>query len=183
MGQGKAADLAKQVRATRSGLPINIGSSVSGYGNATGSSNLCNSLAPVKIQKGMDRTNNPVYGPTPQWYYPGDIGQLQLSQLSANNQPRMFGWMGINQLTGPGRNNWDLALLKNFSTPRFKGEHGTLQFRRETCNTFNHPEWNGGSAGCSSSTPFGQPCNYATYTNANGSKTVVNVGVGDVSGA
>jgi len=26
----------------------------------------------------------------------------------------MFGYMGINQLTRPGRNNWDLALLKNF---------------------------------------------------------------------
>jgi hypothetical protein len=107
---------------------------------------------------------------------------LQQSQLSANNQPGMFGWMGINQLTGPGRNNWDLALLKNFTTPWFKGEHGTIQFRWETYNTFNHPEWKGINAGCSSSTPFGQPCNYATYT-INGKQTPVNAGEGDVSSA
>jgi hypothetical protein len=166
-----------------SGLPINIGCTESGYGNGTGSSSMCNSLAPVKIQKGWDTTNNPVYGPTKQWYNPADIGMIQLSQLSANNQPGMFGWMGINQLTGPGRNNWDLALLKNWSTPWFKGEHGTIQFRWETYNTFNHPEWNGVNAGCGGTTPFGDPCNYATYTNASGSKYTVNAGNGDVSGA
>jgi hypothetical protein len=164
-----------------SGLPVNIGCTVSGYGNGTGSNNMCNSLAPVKIQKGVD--NNPTYGPEVQWYNPADVGQLNLSQLSANNQPGMFGWMGINQLTGPGRNNWDLALLKNFSAPWFKGEHSTVQFRWETYNTFNHPEWQGISSGCGSTTPFGEPCNYATYTNSSGGKTTVNQGMGDVTSA
>jgi hypothetical protein len=164
-----------------SGLPVNFGCSVSGYGNGTGSSNMCNSLAPMVIAKSVD--NNPTYGPMKQWYNPQAVGQIQQSQLSANNQPGMFGWMGINQLTGPGRNNWDLALLKNFSTPWFRGEHSTVQFRWETYNTFNHPEFSGISAGCGSTTPFGQPCNYATYTNANGTKNVVNAGQGDVNAA
>jgi len=162
------------------GLPVNFGCSESGFGNGTGSNSMCNSLAPVKIQKGID--NNPTYGPMVQWYNPADVGMLNQSQLSANNEPGMFGWMGINQLTGPGRNNWDLALLKNFSAPWFKGEHSTVQFRWETYNTFNHPEWNGISSGCSSSTPFGDPCNYATYT-INSKSTPVNAGNGDVSGA
>jgi len=29
-------------------------------------------------------------------------------------------------------NNWDLAMLKNFSMPWFKGEHSSLQSRWET---------------------------------------------------
>jgi hypothetical protein len=157
------------------GLPINIGCSESGYSNGTGSSSKCNSLAPLKIQKSVDQ--NPTYGPEVQWYNPADIGQIQLAQLSANNQPGMFGWMGNYTLVGPGRNNWDLALLKNFQAPWFKGEHSTLQFRLETYNTFNHPQWQGISSGCSSTTPFGNPCNYAT------TPSVVNLGQGDVSSA
>jgi hypothetical protein len=163
------------------GLPINIGCSVSGYSNGTGSSNKCNSLAPLRIQKGVDQ--NPTFGPEVQWYNPANIGQISLNQLSANNQSGMFGYMGNFALVGPGRNNWDLALYKNFSAPWFKGEHSTLQFRLETYNTFNHPQWQGISSGCSSTTPFGAPCNYATYTNSNGSKNVVNLGQGDVTSA
>ena len=49
----------------------------------------------------------------------------------------MFGYMGRNVLTGPGRNNWDLALLKDFRAPWFNGEYSTFQFRLETFNTFN----------------------------------------------
>ena len=91
--------------------------------------------------------------------------------------------MGPNQLTGPGRNNWDLALLKNFSTPWFKGEHSTIQFRWETYNTFDHPEWSGINSGCTGTTPFGSPCNYAVINNSNGTKTTNNLGQGDVSSA
>jgi hypothetical protein len=130
----------------------------------------------MRVQKGID--NNPTYGPIVSWFNPNNVGQLQLSQLSANGQPGMFGWMGINQLTGPGRNNWDLAMLKNFTAPWFKGEHSTVQFRWETYNTFNHPEWQGISAGCGSTTPLGASCGYQTIDG----KTY-NLGRGDVSSA
>ena len=70
----------------------------------------------------------------------------------------MFGYMGRNVLTGPGRNNWDLALLKNFQLPFAGGEHSNLQFRLETFNTFNHTQWKSISSGCSGNTPFGAPC-------------------------
>jgi hypothetical protein len=71
-----------------------------------------------------------------------------------------------------------LALLKNFQAPWFKGEHSTIQFRWETYNTFNHPEWQGISSGCDSTTPFGNPCNYQVT----GGKTY-NLGRGDVTSA
>jgi hypothetical protein len=157
------------------GLPINLTCSESGYGNGTSSTSKCNTLAPLKIRKSVDQ--NPTYGPEVQWYNPADVGQIQLSQLAANNQPGMFGWMGNYTLVGPGRNNWDLALLKNFETPWFKGEHSRLQFRMETYNTFNHPQWQGISSGCGSTTPFGNPCNYQT------SPSTVNLGEGDVTSA
>ena len=96
-------------------------------------------MGPLKIQKGV--VDDPQFGPTPSWFNPAVIQQPLMSQLYANSEPGMFGYMGRNVLTGPGRNNWDLALLKDFQTPWFKGEHSMLQFRLETFNTFNHPQW------------------------------------------
>jgi hypothetical protein len=161
------------------GLPVNFGCSISGLSTGIGASARCNSLAPVKIQKGID--NNPTYGPVVQWYNPATVGQIQTSQLAANNEPGMFGYMGLYSLTGPGRNNWDLALHKDFATPWLKGEHAAVQFRLETFNTFNHTQWNGISAGCGAATPAGQPCNYNPKGGAGG--TAINQGVGDVTGA
>jgi hypothetical protein len=71
----------------------------------------------------------------------------------------MFGYLRKNPITGPGRNNWDIGLTKNFALPWFSGEHSTLQFRWETFNTFNHPQWSGINLFCSSLTPAGGPCN------------------------
>jgi hypothetical protein len=138
---------------------------------------MCNTVTPLKIQKGID--NNPTFGPVRSWYNANNVTQLTLDQLSANGQPGMFGYMGINQLNGPGRNNWDLALLKNFQAPWFgKDGHSTVQFRWETYNTFNHPEFQGINAGCDNTTAFGQPCGYAVV----GGKKI-NVGRGDVTSA
>ena len=108
------------------------------------------------IQKGV--YNDPTYGPTPTWYNPANIAQVNMSQLASNGEPGMFGYMGKNALTGPGRNNWDLGLTKNFELPWFNGEHSNLQFRWETFNTFNHPQWSGVNYGCSGLTAPGQPC-------------------------
>jgi hypothetical protein len=82
-------------------------------------------------------------------------------------------------LTGPGRNNWDIALEKNFSLPWFGGEHSTLQFRFETFNTWNHAQWQYVNAGCSGSTPFGGSCTPFTSSGAPGGP---NVGEGEVNG-
>jgi hypothetical protein len=148
------------------GTPISLGCGISGLSTGIGGNVQCNSLGPVKVQKGVD--NNPVFGPTASWFNTATVGQVQLSQLSANGQPGMFGWMGLNTLTGPGRNNWDIALHKEFSAPWFKGEHSTILFRWETFNTFNHTQWKSVSAGCSGATPAGQPCSGNTYNQGNG---------------
>jgi len=48
-------------------------------------------------------------------------------------------------LRGPGINNWDLSLLKNFRLG--SSEARRLQFRWETYNTFNHPQFTGVDTG------------------------------------
>jgi hypothetical protein len=139
-----------------SGTPINFGCSENGYSSGIGEGMECNTLGNFKIQKGT--VNDPTFGPVATWYNPATVGMPQLSQFSANGQSGMFGYMGRNALTGPGRNNWDLALLKNFQLPWVGGEHSNLQFRLETFNTFNHTQWNNVSTGCSGDTAFGAPC-------------------------
>jgi hypothetical protein len=139
------------------GEPINFACGVSGYGDGIGESVMCNSIGKVAIDKGS--YIDPTYGPTPTWWNPGAVAQPEFSQLAANGEPGMFGYMGRAPLTGPGRNNFDLALEKNFNLPWFKGEHSTMQFRLESFNTFNHPQWQYVNAGCNGNTPFGGPCN------------------------
>jgi hypothetical protein len=96
----------------------------------------------------------------------------------------MFGYMGRNPLTGPGVDNWDLALHKEVELPWFGGEHSAVQFRWETFNTFNHPQWNaasssGVSVGCTGtpnddgSPAFGRPCGGHHY----------NLGIGQITTA
>jgi hypothetical protein len=144
------------------GEPVNFGCGLTdpvsglGYSTGVGGGVMCNSLGPVKIKKGV--YDDPVYGPTPTWVDPSMVGQITLPQLRADHEPGMFGYMGRNALTGPGVNDWDLALLKDFSTPWFGGEHSKLQFRWETFNTFNHTQFGGVSIWCSGLTPPGEPC-------------------------
>jgi hypothetical protein len=155
------------------GTPIDVGCGVTGFSNGIGTSVRCNSLALVKVQKGVD--NDPQFGPTPTWFDEKTFAEPLEPQLRADGQLGMFGYMGRNPLTGPGRNNWDLALLKNFQLPWFGGEHSTLQFRWETFNTFNHPQWQGVNIFCNGSTPnadgspaFGRPCGGHQYNLYNG---------------
>ncbi|PYT26887.1 MAG: hypothetical protein DMG57_20050 [Acidobacteria bacterium] len=155
----------------RTGTPIDFGCGIAGLSSGVGGPVRCNSLGPLTVKKGV--IDDPQFGPTATWFDPGVIGQITVPQLAANGQPGMFGFMGRNVLTGPGRNNWDLALLKNFAAPWFGPEKSSIQFRLETFNTFNHPQWNGVNAGCGSQTPAGQPCS----GNEN------NLGNGEVSGA
>ena len=140
-----------------SGPPQSITCGINGMSSGIGESIMCNTLGPLGISK--SEINDPQFGPTPGWFNPANIGQPLVSQLSANGQSGMFGYGGRNILTGPGRNNWDVALLKNFQTPWFSGEHSTIQFRLETFNTFNHPQFRSVNASCSGATTPGAPCN------------------------
>jgi hypothetical protein len=55
----------------------------------------------------------------------------------AQPAPGQFGNIGRNTLRGPGINNFDLALFKNFDL----GMGSRLQFRFESFNAFNHTQW------------------------------------------
>jgi hypothetical protein len=146
------------------GVPIDFTCGIAGLSSGIGEGVKCNSLGKLRIKKGV--VNDPEFGPTPTWFDPNTIGQVTFDQLPADGQPGMFGYMGRNVLTGPGRNNWDMALLKDFELPWFGPEHSRLQFRWETFNSFNHPQWGFGSpsvnAGCGPLTPPGSPCGPAT---------------------
>jgi len=151
------------------GLPVDFTCTEDGYGTSIGTSAECNTIGKLGVKKGV--TNDPRYGPVVTWFDPNTIAMANLSQYSAGSTG-MFGYMGRNAVWGPGRNNWDIALMKNFNLPWFNGERSAMQFRWETFNTFNHTQWEYINAGCSGSTPFGQPCS--------GSQ---NIGNGEVSGA
>jgi hypothetical protein len=147
-----------------------------GFGTGIGTGVRCNTVGALKIQKGT--VNDPQFGPVPTWFNPTVITQPLASQLEANGQPGMFGDMGRNALTGPGRNNWDLALHKDFKLPWFGKEKSTLQARLDTFNTFNHPQWKYINAGCAGTIPFGQPCTQVGNAEVTGAWRPRNVELG-----
>lgn len=51
-----------------------------------------------------------------------------------------FGNAGVGIITGPGQNNWDLALLKKFRFSSNREDFG-LEFRTEFFNAFNHAQF------------------------------------------
>ena len=83
--------------------------------------------------------------------------------------PGTFGDSARNNVRGPGINNWDFSLFKDFALPRFTrgtGESPKLQFRAEFFNFLNHTQFSSinttfvpaqltGGSPASSSSPFG----------------------------
>jgi hypothetical protein len=65
--------------------------------------------------------------------------------------PGTFGNLGRNVVIGPGTNNWDASLMKNFAF----GERVNLQFRAEFYNAPNHLSW-WGVANTMGASNFGQ---------------------------
>ncbi|MGA8581938.1 MAG: hypothetical protein WB579_24840, partial [Bryobacteraceae bacterium] len=59
-----------------------------------------------------------------------------------------------NDVVGPGRNNWNMALFKAFEF----AERARFEFRVETFNTFNHTQWQNPNTSLGS-TQFGQITN------------------------
>ena len=149
-----------------SGLPVDFNCGGTGLSSGISNGMRCNTLGPLKVQKST--VDDPTYGPVPAWFNPAVIAQPLASQYYSNGEPGMFGYLGRNVLAGPGRNNFDLALHKNFQTPWFAGEHATLQFRFETYNTFNHPQWDSINASCGGNTPAGTPCSGIANNLGNG---------------
>jgi len=58
--------------------------------------------------------------------------------------PGTFGNSARNNVRGPGINNWDFSVFKDFTLPRFTGGSGEgpkLQFRAEFFNFLNHTQF------------------------------------------
>jgi hypothetical protein len=152
------------------GPPIDTTCGIAGMATGIGGPAVCNSNGSLTVQKGT--VQDPQFGATQTWFDPGALAQVAVDQLRADNQPGMFGYLGKNPIAGPGRNDWDLALMRNFRIGGFGREGSSLQFRLESYNTFNHPQWSAVNFSCSDQTAPGTPCN--------GSQ---NIGNGEVSAA
>jgi hypothetical protein len=172
LGGWRISGITAMFSGTPAGPSLTGACGVAGYSTGIGGSVMCNSVGNVKVQKST--YNDPTFGPMVRWFDPSTMAQPTLDQYYANGQAGMFGTMGRNTLTGPGRNNWDLALFKDVQFPWFRGEHSTLQFRAETFNTFNHTQWTGVNMGCSGhvnadgSPAFGRTCGGDEFNSGNG---------------
>ncbi len=75
--------------------------------------------------------------------------------------PDCYGNLGHNAVRGPGRDNWNMSLLKNFAFT----ERLHLQFRADAFNMWNHTQFKGDYNNGGISTNFGAG-NYGAITNA-----------------
>jgi hypothetical protein len=74
-----------------------------------------------------------------------------------------------NGVRGPGRENWNISLFKNFP---FNEDRGTnLQFRAEFFNIWNHPQWVGDALNGGISTNYGAG-NFGAVTSAYDPRTI-----------
>jgi hypothetical protein len=117
-----------------SGTPLNIGLTGDQGGNGVGGTNR------------PDKTGALVAPHTKQQWITG----------SAFADPAVGDWgtLAHNSIDGPGRNNWNLSLFKNFVFSEARGS--AFELRLETFNTFNHPQISGMPTNFGDAA-FGQP--------------------------
>ncbi len=121
-----------------SGAPINLG--VSG---TTAASYISNSGTRPVVSGAIS------YPKTPAAWFSGNFSAPACTPGGPGTD--CYGNLGFDAITGPGRNNFDLALLKNFAfTERFH-----MEFRAEAFNAFNHTQFQGNSNTGGISTNFG----------------------------
>jgi hypothetical protein len=107
-----------------SGAPVNLG--ISGV----------NTPASIISNSGdrPDVTGAISYPKTPSQWFTGNF-----SNPVCATGPDCYGNLGFDAITGPGRQNWDLSLQKDFAFT----ERAKLQFRADAFNAFNHPQFEG----------------------------------------
>ena len=75
--------------------------------------------------------------------------------VSANCSGNLWGNVGLDNILGPGQNNWDMSLAKITRVGGLR-EDATLQFRAEFFNTFNHTQFMNPSSVATNNAAFGQ---------------------------
>jgi len=90
---------------------------------------------------------------------------LQWLSPSAFSAPTFGTWgtLGFDAITGPGRDNWNLSLFKNFVISESRGS--AFQFRAEAFNVWNHTQYGGSGQNGAFSNSFGSG-NFGQITNA-----------------
>jgi len=107
-----------------SGAPINLG--VSG---TTAASIINNSATRPNVNGSISYPKT-----VQQWFNPSVF-----SKPVCATGPDCYGNLGFDAIRGPGRNNFDLSLKKNFAfTERFK-----MEFRADAFNAWNHTQFKG----------------------------------------
>jgi len=114
-----------------SGAPINLG--VSG-------SNVSNLFPGGFSGNRPDVTGSISYPKTVnQWFNPSVFSAPPCT--AGGSGADCYGNLGFDALTGPGRDNWNLSLFKNFVISEERGSR--IEFRVETFNTWNHTQFQG----------------------------------------
>lgn len=98
----------------------------------------------------------------------GSTGQVTGIQwlnpsVFSNPAPGTWGNFGFDGARGPGRDNWNLALFKNFVISEARGS--SFQFRAESFNTWNHTQFGGAGQNGGFSNNFGAS-NFGQMTSA-----------------
>ncbi len=108
-----------------SGFPTGIGLTTTDGANITGGGDGARVVVTGKAQKDFgDRTFNQFFNPN----------------VFARPAQGTFGNAPKDVFRGPGINNWDISLFKNF---RLGSEQRVFQLRGEAYNAFNHSQWSG----------------------------------------
>ena len=97
------------------------------------------------------------------WFNPASLVAPTVANGFCQTGPDCYGNLGFDQIRGPGRDDWNLALFKSFV---FSEERGSrLEFRAETFNTWNHTQFKGdiNNGGISTNAGAG---NFGAVTNA-----------------
>ncbi len=107
-----------------SGAPVNLGIT----GVNTPASIISNSGDRPNVSGGIS------YPKTVKQWFAGNF-----SNPACATGPDCYGNLPFDAITGPGRQNWDFSVLKNFAM----GERFKLEFRAEAFNLWNHPQFEG----------------------------------------
>ncbi len=147
-----------------SGSPYGIGYSISGAGSVNITGSTTEGARVYLLGNPSTGSNNPYNRLNAAMVAPPQVGSIGLES-------------GVNYLTGPGINNWDLSLQKEFAIK----EKMHLQLRGDAFNVFNHTQFSGVNSTITYSS-FTNLTPTNLYLKADGTLNNIN-GFGTVNGA
>ena len=100
---------------------------------------------------------------------PHTVNQWFDTSVFSMPAPGTWGNEPHNGVRGPGRDNWNISLFKNFLINEERGTN--LQFRAEFFNIWNHPQWVGDAQNGGISTNYGAS-NFGAVTAAYDPRTI-----------